>query len=519
MASALEVRATARRELLRRRARVDLAAFTEYVFGYVLASHHRRWCGVLGESSRQVLIAPVEHAKSTLGSLALPLWILGRNPDARIALISETHSQAGRFLASIREHILRNERLHEVFPKLRPARGARERWTDFEILVERVSAAKDPSVLAVGVNGPLLGARLDLAILDDVCSFENTYTAAQREKVVAWFKSTVVGRIVSDGRIVVVGTPWHKDDLLHVLERSGEYSVIRDPATDASGEPLWPEAWPRARLEQRRREIGEVEFSRQMLLEVLSDAGSRFRQVWIERAFGLAAAVGHELCESNDMGFMAFTGVDLAVGATSQHDETVIFTIALLPDGRRTVLAVEAGRWQAPEILARIRSARTRFRSRVRVESNAGQMYLVQFLEGDGVHVEAHTTTSRNRHDPAFGIESLAVEFEQGRWIVPDAPETRAWARELTAFSPAGHPGDRVVASWLAREAARAFEEQPRVGLTAGASEFYENEEDDRFWVLGSARPPVPTVDAVTPPPVLGLGRVERPRVRPFIVR
>jgi hypothetical protein len=70
----------------------------------------------------------------------------------------------------------------------------------------------------------------------------------------------------------------------------------------------------------------------------------------------------------------------------------------------------------------------------VRVESNAAQAYVAQFLAADGVHVDAHMT-GRNRHDPLFAIESLAVELEQGRWLVPDSPETRTWTRELLAFS------------------------------------------------------------------------------------
>lgn len=515
----LAARAAARRELTLRRARRDLAAFMEYVFALTPARHHRGWCAELTSASRLVLTAPIEHGKSSIAAIGLPLWTLGNNPDARVAIVSETHTQAARPLAAIREHILRNPRLHEVFPNLRPARGARESWSESEIVVDRPGAVKDPSIIALGVNGPLLGARLDLAILDDIVSFENSFTAAQREKVIAWFRSTLVGRVVATGRIVVVGTPWHGEDLLGVLQRSGEYRVVRDPAADASGEPLWPEAWPRARLEQRRREIGEIEFSRQMLLEVLSDAGSRFRQGWLERAFGLAVELGVSLTGTNDQGWRTFTGVDLGVGATSAHDESVIFTIAVHPDGRRQVLGVEAGRWQAPEIVARIKSARTRYQSRVRVESNAAQMYLVQFLAGDGVHVEAHVT-GKNRHDPAFGIESLAIEFEQGRWIVPDAPETRAWARELIAFSPAGHPGDRVVASWLAREAARAFEDLPRVGMTLGSSEFCESDEEDPFWVIGPTQPRPRTADEVSRAPgLLGLGRTERPRPRPYIVR
>jgi hypothetical protein len=464
-------------------------------------------------------MAPVEHGKSTLLSIAFPLWTLGRNPDARIALVSQTHTQAARLLAAIRECILRNPRLREVFPNLRPSGGAREKWSDSEILVERPSPAKDPSVLAIGVSGPLLGARLDLAILDDVCSFDNTFTASQRAKVIAWFKSTLVGRVVADGRIMAVGTPWHADDLLHDLERSTEYRVLRDPALDDAGNPLWPEAWPRERLAQRRREIGEAEFSRQMLLHVIEDAGSRFRNEWFERAFARAEELGATLVPRYDGSDRTFTGVDLGVGQTGDHDESVIFTVALLPDGSRLVLSIEAGRWQAPELVARVRSARERYRSRVRVETNAAQAYIAQFLAAEGVMVDAHTT-GRNRHDPVFGIESLAVELEQGRWIVPDDVETRTWARELIGFSAAGHPGDRVVASWLAREAAREDEERLRVSPFPHPCEYYEDENySAHYWVLGPRQGrPLLAEDRVRPSPAPRPQPPRRPKP-PFMIR
>lgn len=512
-----QARAAARRELTLRRARTDLGAFMAYVFGLELAPHHVRWCEAAANDPRLVILAPVEHGKSTIASIALPLFLLGNNPNARIALVSETHTQAARPLAAIREYIVRNPRLREVFPALRPGRGARERWSDSEIVVERDAAIKDPSIIAIGVTGPLLGARLDLAVLDDVCSFENTFTAPQREKVLAWFRSTVVGRVVTGGRVVVVGTPWHSQDLLHALEGTGEYRVLRDPAHDSAGEPLWAAAWPRERLAQRRREIGEVEFTRQMLLQVLADAGARFRESWITQSFRAAEEQGATLQTVYSGPNRTFTGVDLAVGST-HHDESVLFTLELLPNGDRRVLAIEAGRWQAPELVARIKSARARFQSRVRVETNGAQAYIAHFLEGDGSHVDSHVT-GRSRHDPVLGIESLAVEMEQGRWIVPEAPETRAWGRELLAYSPSSHPGDRIVASWLAREAAR--EHQP-AGLPPlpGYSDWeMADDYDDGTWVLGGGTHR-PQESILSAPLALGNSKPESGRSHPpFILR
>jgi hypothetical protein len=470
-----------------------------YVFGFDLGDHHRRWVKAIDDHDRIVVLAPVEHGKSTILSIAYPLFLLGVNPDARIALISETQTQASRFLSAIREHIARNDRLHEVFPKLRPADGNRSKWSDTAIVVERAKTSKDPSIVALGVLGPLLGARLDLAILDDVLSFESTFTSAQREKTVAWFRSTLVGRVVEGGRVIVAGTAWHREDLLHTLEASGEYVTLLNPAIKSNGRPLWPERWSLERLEQRRREIGEIEFARQLMVEAIADGDSRFKGEWLEHAFGLAKAQGWTLVGHYAGPDRTFTGVDLGVGTTSRHDESAIFTIALLADGRRRVLALEAGRWTAPEIMSRIKATHTRYRSTVRVETNGAQDYLRQFLAAERIPVESHTT-GRNRSDPAFGIESLAVELEQARWVVPDAPATRAWARELITYSPRSHTGDRVIASWLAREAARAADDrggQP-LGVIMGESIFEEDPDDDAgpfddgSWVLGSARPSLP---------------------------
>lgn len=444
-------RAAARHELDVREARRSFAAFVRYVFGWTLAPFHLRWLDEIERHDRIVVLAPMEHGKTSI-LIAYVLWRLGRDPNLRIALLHATHSQAVRPMAAIREHIQTNARLREIFPGLKPASGARAKWADDEIVVERSITSKDPSVLAVGVFGPLLGARVDLVVADDLTTFENSLTMAARQKLISWWRSTLVGRVVSGGKIVAVGTPWADNDLLAVLAASGEYSLLRDPALSDAGEPLWPEVWSVERLEQRRREVGEIEFSRTMLLRVLSDATSRFKAEWFEFSIRAAAETGATLCESYEGPHPAFTGVDLGVGTTAKHDESALVTIALLPGDRRQLLNVDSGRWQAPELVARIKDVQQRFKSRVRVESNAAQAYIGQFLSAQGVTIEAHTTT-KAKH---LGIEALAVEMEQGRWLLPDAPATRVLVREMLAYSPASHTGDRLVALWLAREAAAA---------------------------------------------------------------
>ena len=236
-----------------------------------------------------------------------------------------------------------------------------------------------------------------------------------------------------------------------MLSASDGYKVLRDPAIDAAGEPRWTAVWPLERLEQRRQEIGEVEFARTMLLRVVSDATSRFKAEWFEHAFAAAHAAGTTLCDSYDGPHPTFTGVDVAIGTTPKHDQSSLVTIALLPDKRRQLLNIEAGRWDAPTLVARLRDVQRRFRSKVRVETNGVQGFVRDFLAADGVQVESHVTTAPNKH---IGLEALAVEFQNGLWLLPDAPGTRTLVHELLAYSPSSHVGDRVVALWLAREAA-----------------------------------------------------------------
>jgi hypothetical protein len=150
-------RAAARRELAIREARRNFPAFVEYVFGWTLAPFHLRWVDAIEHHNRVVVFAPMEHGKTTL-MIAFVLWRLGVEPNSRIALVHATHGQAVKPMAAIREHIQANPRLREVFPELKPATGARARWADDEIVVQRSMTSKDASLVAVGVFGPLLGA-------------------------------------------------------------------------------------------------------------------------------------------------------------------------------------------------------------------------------------------------------------------------------------------------------------------------------------------------------------------------
>lgn len=473
-------RARAKRRAQVEASRKSAAAFVPYAIRHektgkriTNAPHHEEWQAHFDQNRRAILFAPVEHGKTQQIGVGRAVHVLGQDPSRRGAIVSNTQSQASKQLQAIRSHIESNPRVHEVFPHLRRSSRPGDPWHQTAITVERPTIAKDPSLQAVGVNGPIVGSRLDFIILDDVLDFENTRTIEQRQKLVDWFDSTVLTRLTEDGVIWVVGTPWHPEDLMHVLAaRPGwavkRYSAIPNPDDDpAQWGSLWPAVFSNARLRDIYQSTTPYNFARKYLCLVRQDATARFQQAWLDAmiAAGKGWSPFAKAPTTGGKAWPCFTGVDLGVGEKEEHGLSCLFTIAIQPGSRkRVVVDVQSGRWQAPEIISRIMDVHVRFGSIVVVESNGAQKFLVQFASSGGLPVRPYFTNASNKYDEHFGVESLAVEMRNGLWIAPSGltggdpgDEVRAWHREMLYYNPESHTGDRLMASWFAREAARNY--------------------------------------------------------------
>lgn len=487
--------AAAIRERLRRRAQAgDSAALVEYALSdenvdvaenvegwrpIVNAPHHEAWHEAIRTHRRVVIEAAVEMGKTTQVGVGVPLALLGANPNMRIAIVSNTSRQAEKVLGAIRANIERNEALRDVFPGLRPSPHPGDPWHSEAITVARPVISRDPSVQALGVGGPLVGSRVDFLLLDDVLDFENTFTPEQCAKLIEWVDTTAKTRVTATGRIAVIGTPWTLQDLIAQLkQRRGWHaittSVVQNPDEPDARQwrPTWPAAWPSKRIEEVYEEEPPLVFARKRLCRVRSDTDARFKSEWFEGA--IAAGKGRTIQTRAPFarpGSVAvlpcFTGVDLGMGKKAHKREgalSCLFTIALDERARRLVLQIESGRWTAPELLSRIGSNWQRFAGRLMVEDNGAQTFLVQWAQTRGIPVVPFTTTGRAKYDEEFGIESLAVELRSGLWVIPSGadghtldPEVSAWISEALHYRPEEHAGDRLMASWFAREAARTL--------------------------------------------------------------
>lgn len=419
------------------------------------------------------------------------LWTLGRNPNARIALICDSKPQAMDRLGAVKKYIETSERLWRVFPHLRPAEGSDrpdpgESWSCESITIRRGHGviAKEPSVQAFGTGSrELTGKRFDLMVFDDVLDFANTRTTEGCAKVIEWFDTTAQTRLVEGGRAIVIGTPWSSFDLLAELQkRKGwvcrRYAAVLNPDDPVKAwKPTWSEAWSIARLLERYENTPSLTFWRKYMCRITSDATSRFRAAWFANA-KLLGRGRHFLKKQpvllpQNTKMRCFTGVDLgnsprkrkAHGSTDHgHGLTVIFTIAVDNRARRIVVNIESGRWTGPAILDRLHDTYVRYNSTIIVESNGVQDWIRQFAQYRAIPTVPFTTTAENKYDEVYGIESLAVELRNGLWVFPSGPDGKtvdpellATEAELTAYNPEGHTGDRAMAMWFARGGATSL--------------------------------------------------------------
>ena len=217
---------------LKYRARTDLNAFAEYVFGYKPMPHHREITAILQDDSKKevLIVAPPGFAKSTYTSQIFPPWYIGRNPEHASILLSSSSSQSIKFSSDIRSVVVANEKYKEVFPEIEIdiLKGeSRE-----QIYVKRERQYPHANLYAAGMkSSKVQGSRADLIIVDDPTTELLARSELELGNQKSWFESTLMTRLVPEtGRVVVILTRWHNNDLASMLMNKLNFEVIHMPA-------------------------------------------------------------------------------------------------------------------------------------------------------------------------------------------------------------------------------------------------------------------------------------------------
>lgn len=300
---------TAAERLLRlKRSKNSLLGFTQFTMPdhenpddhlksrYTPAKHHEVIAAALeeceaGRMPRLIITMPPRHGKSELASRRFPAWFMGRDPYRQMIFATYNQEFAQDFGRSVRE-TMRMPVYQQVFPgcKLRTGSAA----------ADRIQTDEGGLAVFVGTGGSLTGRGADLLIIDDpIKDREEADSKTFRDKLWSWFTEVAMTRLMPGGRVVIIMTRWHEDDLIGRLtdksnpcfnpDEAVNWKVLAlpaiadedDPMGRKPGEALWPERFPLESLDQIRR-LNARGFSALYQGRPTPDDGDYFKRDWVK---------------------------------------------------------------------------------------------------------------------------------------------------------------------------------------------------------------------------------------------
>ena len=302
-----------------------------------LAEHHILLTEALdeiasGENDRLLVMMPPGSAKSTYGSVYFPEYFEGRNPQLSIIAASHTSELAERFGRRVRNG-LQEEQFRALFPTVELASDstAAGRW----------GTNHGGEYTAAGVGGSVTGRRADLIIVDDpVRSREDADSERVREKTWEWWTNDLLTRLKPNGRIVVIMTRWHEDDLAgRLLEREPQrWKVVKLPMIAGENDPLGREAGER---------LWKEWFTDDMVLQAQQDPrswislyqqeprpmeGAEFKRAWISR-YNTAPKKMNKIILVDPAGDPSKSN-----GRKKKSDRTVMWVVGFASDGNAYIV-------------------------------------------------------------------------------------------------------------------------------------------------------------------------------------
>lgn len=436
--------------------------------------HHLEWGDMAQRYNKVNVIAARDHGKSYYWSNAYLAWKMYRyqpvtgfgRPRKDLALskrgflFSFSQQQAVDLLDILKSTIEENDELRE---RLYPGRS--DGWAKTDIVAKNGSR-----ITTKGFGSSVRGAHPGYIVVDDGLKDNVIYSSIQRKKSIDYFHAVIMNMIVPKGQTVVVGTPFHANDLYGDLKNKDGWHVREYPAIFPDGTILWRERWGFKELMEKRSTQGNIIFSRENLCRPVTNESSIFPQEVIERAY--VRMEDYTFTSSRSAYKVKFDrvvmGIDFSISSSVGADYTVIITAGIDENDNMWLMNITRFKGKAfAEQLAVIKRLNQSFSPDLMVmENNVFQQIFVQESERAGLPVEGHTTGT-NKYDLKAGLPGLALMFERGTIRIPrgnqeslDISDSLALELSSVTWTEKGLEGvgehdDQAMALWLTSIAAK----------------------------------------------------------------
>lgn len=260
---------------------------------YIVGRHHRVLADLLmaiemGDEDRICVNIPPRHGKSQLVSIFFPAWFLGRNPNKKVMMVSHTTDLAVDFGRKVRNLISLDD-YKAIFPTVKLAVDSKSagRWnTNF-----------GGEYYACGVGSALAGRGADLLLIDDPHSEQDVINGnfSVFERAYEWYTFGARTRLMPGGRVAIIQTRWHMDDLTGRVtadmvknEKSDQFEIIEFPAIldseDDDGKPiqkpLWPEFFDLEALLRTKSSMPTFQWNAQYQQQPTAEEASIVKREW-----------------------------------------------------------------------------------------------------------------------------------------------------------------------------------------------------------------------------------------------
>lgn len=273
----------------------DLIEFCKRMMpDFIVGKHHRILADMLmgledGSKDRACVNIPPRHGKSQLVSIFFPAWFLGRNPDKKVMMVSHTTDLAVDFGRKVR-NLLGLQDYKDIFPTVQLATDSKSagRW----------NTNMGGEYYACGVGSALAGRGAHLLLVDDPHSEQDVINGnfSVFEKAYEWFTFGARTRLMPGGRVAIIQTRWHMDDLtgrvvkdMSQNEKSDQYEVVEFPAIiEVEGsnseelveKPLWPEFFDLEALERTKASMPLFQWNAQYQQQPTAEEAAIVKREW-----------------------------------------------------------------------------------------------------------------------------------------------------------------------------------------------------------------------------------------------
>ena len=473
---------------------------------YETADFHLNWIENIEDSIENgkelLILSPPRHGKTEL-LIHFAVFQIMKNPNIRIMWVGGNEDIAKNAVASVLDQLDENDRLKEDFcppgKSFKPDNRSGKNWSQnqFTVGTRTVPGIKSPTMVAVGKGGKILSRDCDLIIADDIEDHQTTMQPGARENTRQWWTTTLSSRKEEHTAVVVIGSRQHSDDLYHHLLSNESFMTIVETAHNITCNlpdhveeehqecMLWPGKrtykWLMSRMQAAEttggRQIYEMVYYNQAYVE-----GTQiFTMDMIDQCMRPDLNIGQipgslHLVAGLDP---ASSGYQAAVlwGINAMKGELFLIDIENRQGGGVKHALQIMSDWYQKYDLQHWVIEENGFQTAIRQDDK-----IKDFVLRGGITMQGHVT-GKNKHDPMYGVGSMAGLFEAQKIFLPTGnseslAKVNSYRQQLLYFD--GKPvstrnkekTDLVMAAWFPMKVFRRMnkEQLATMGLDYNAS-------------------------------------------------